>query len=201
MTTENRKSNLSAYDIIAIISAAGLLSWIITDFFGGMIIWLLSYSLIIIPITLLYIFSITETIASIVRKGKQTSKIKLTAHGIVLFSILIFNLYRSEIFKSESIMSAVLKDDLYHHRLILRKNGNVENQTNGMFGFRETFHGKYKIESDLIIFSEKPYDNDFIPDTLLIDRKQGALFMEKDSIGNFRTNKEWLNHFEIEENK
>ncbi len=95
-------------------------------------------------------------------------------------------------------MTAVLKDDLYHYRLILRKNGNVENQANGMFGFSQTFHGKYKIENDFIIFSEKPYDNDFIPDTLLIDKEQNALFIEKDSKGNFRTEKEWLNHFEIE---
>ena len=198
MTTKNRKSKLSTYDIIAIISAVGLIGWIITDFYGGMVIWLLSYGLIIIPLILLYIFSFIDTSISLIRKGKQTSKTKLTAHGIVLFSILIFNLYHSEIFKSDRIMTAVLKDDLYHYRLILRKNGAVENQASGMFGFSQTFHGKYKIENDLIIFSEKPYDNDFIPDTLLIDKEQKALFMEQDSKGNFRTKKEWLNHFEIE---
>ena len=201
MTTENRKSKLSAYDVIAVISAVGLIGWITTDFFGGMIIWLLSYGLIFIPIILLYTFSIFDTIISLIRKGNRTSKIKLLAHGIVLFSIFAFNLYHSEIFKSEKIMTAVLKDDLYHYRLILRKNGNVENQANGMFGFSQTFYGKYKIENDLIIFSEKPYDNDFIPDTLLIDKEQSALFMEKDSKGNFRTEKEWLNHFEIERNE
>lgn len=201
MTTEIRKRKLSVYDIIAIISAVGLIGWIITDFFGGMILWALSYGVIIIPIFLLYILSITDTVVSLIRKGKQTSKIKLIAHGIVLFSIFAFNLYHSEVFKSERIMTAVLKDDLYHYRLILRKNGNVENQTNGMFGFSQTFHGKYKIENDLIIFSEKPYDNDFIPDTLLIDKEQDALFMGKDSYGKFQTEKEWLNHFEIEEIK
>lgn len=94
-------------------------------------------------------------------------------------------------------MTAILKDDLSHFRLILRKNGNAENQVNGMFGFSKTFHGKFKIENDLIIFSEKPYANDFIPDTLLIDKEQDALFMEKDSNGKFRTEKEWLNHFKI----
>ena len=197
MTTENRKSKISSYDIIAIISAVGLIGWIITDFFGGMIIWLLSYGLIIIPIILLYTFSIFDTIISLIRKGNRTSKIKLTAHGIVLLSIFVFNLYHSEVFKSKRIMTAILKDDLSHFRLILRKNGNAENQVNGMFGFSKTFHGKFKIENDLIIFSEKPYANDFIPDTLLIDKEQDALFMEKDSNGKFRTEKEWLNHFKI----
>lgn len=201
MTTEDRKSKLSAYDIIAVISAIGLIGWIITDFFGGMIIWLLSYGLIIIPMISLYTFSVFDTLISLIRKGKQTTKIKLTAHGIVLLSIFAFNLYHSEIFKSERVMTAVLKDDLYHYRLILRKNGNVENQANGMFGFSQTFHGKYKIKDDFIIFSEKPFDNEFIPDTLLIDKEQDALFMEKDSNGNFRTKKVWLNHFEIEKSE
>ena len=201
MTTENWKSKLSAFDIIAIISAFGLIGWIITDFFGGMIIWLLSYGLIIIPIILLYTFSIFDTIISLIRNGKRTSKIKLTAHGIVLFSIFVFNLYHSEIFKSEKIMTAILKDDLFHYHLVFRKDKTVENQINGFMGFSETIYGQYKIENDLIIFSEKPYDNDFIPDTLFIDKEQDALFMEKDSNGKFRTDKEWLNHFKIVKNE
>lgn len=148
--------------------------------------------------TTLHFFYFLYTFISLARTGKQTSKVKLSAHGIVIFAILAFNLYHSEIFKSATIMSAVLKDDLYHYRLILRENGNVENQANGPFGFSKTYKGKYKIENDLIIFSEKPYENSFIPDTLLIDKQQGALFMEKDAHGDFRTEKEWLNHFEIE---
>jgi len=199
MTTENRKSKFSAYDIIAIISSVGLIGWIITDFFGGMIIWLLSYGLIIIPIIILYTFSIFDTIISLIRKGYRTNKIKLTAHGIVLISIFVFNLYHSEVFKSEPIMTAVLKDDLYHYRLVFRKDKTVENQIIGFMGFSETMYGQYKIENDLIIFNPKPYDNDFIPDTMLIDKKQNVIFMEKDKNGNFRTEKEWLNYFEIEE--
>lgn len=201
MTTDNRKRKFSAYDIIAIISAVGLIGWIITDFFGGMVIWLISYGLIVIPIILLYTFSIFDTIISLIRKGIKTSKIKLTAHVIVLFSIFVFNLYHSEVFKSEPIMTAVLKDDLYHYRLIFRKNNTVENQINGFMGFSQTISGKYKIENDLIIFNPKPYDNDFIPDTLLIDKKQNLIFMEKDKNGKFRTEKKWLNHFEIEKEK
>lgn len=201
MTTENRKSKFSTYDIIAILSAVGLIGWLITDFFGGMIIWLFSYGLIIIPVILLYTFSVFDTIISLIRKGKRASKIKLTAHGIVLFSILVFNLYHSEVFKSKPIMTAILKDDLYYYRLVFRKDKTVENQINGFMGFSQTMYGKYNIENDLIIFDPKPYDNDFIPDTMLIDKKQNLLFIEKDKNGNFRTEKEWLNHFEIEEEK
>ncbi len=201
MISDTRKNKISVYDVIAVISAVGLIGWIITDFFGGMFIWVLSYGLIIIPIILIYIFSVTDTVLSLIRKGKQTSKIKLTAHGIVLLSIFTLTLYHSEFFKSNRILTAVLKDDLNYYRLILRENGSVENHISGMFGFSERFHGKYKIENDLIIFGEKPFDNDFIPDTLLIDKEQSALFIEKDANGKFRTEKEWLNHFEIVEIK
>ena len=95
-------------------------------------------------------------------------------------------------------MTAILKDDLYHYRLIFRENGNVENQANGVFGFSQTYNGKYKIENNLIIFSQKPYDNEFLPDTLLLDKKQGAIFLNKNNSGDFNTEKEWLNHFKIE---
>jgi len=197
--TEIKKTKISIKEVVAIISSIGLIAWIVTDFFGGMFIWLLSFGLIIIPIVLLYSFSIFDTIFELIRKGNRTSKIKLIAHGTILISILTINLYHSEVFKSESIMTAVLKDDLYHYRLIFRKNNTVENQINGFMGYSQTISGKYKIENDLIIFKPKPHDNDFIPDTLLIDKKQNVIFMERDENGNFRTDKEWLNHFEIEE--
>ena len=190
--------NLKGFDIIAILSVVGVVGWIITDFFGGMILFLIAYGLIIIPFLILYLISFIDTIISLIRIGKKTSSIKLISHGIIVITVLIFNLYHSEAFKSEKMMSAILKDDLYQYRLMFRENGNVENQANGIFCFSKTFHGKYFINDDLIVFEKVPYDNDFIPDTLLIDLNQKALFMEKDSVGNFRTEKEWLNHFEIE---
>ncbi|NLR94643.1 hypothetical protein HGP29_25790 [Flammeovirga sp. SR4] len=192
-------TKISNKEVVAIISSIGLIAWIVSDFFGGIFIWMLSYGLIIIPILLLYSFSIFDTIFELIRKGNQTSKIKLIAHGTILFSILTINLCHSEIFKSESIMTAVLKHDLYYYRLIFRKDNTVENQINGFMGYSETIYGKYKIENDLIIFNPKPYDNDFIPDTLLIDKKQNVIFMERDKNGDFKTEKEWLNHFKIEE--
>jgi hypothetical protein len=191
-------NKISIYDIIAIISGLGIIAWLTCDFYGGMMIYLFSYGLIIIPFIFLYVFSFIDTIISSIRKGKQTSKIKLVAHGIVISIIILFNVYHSELFKSKRIMTAVLNDDLFHYRLIFRENGNVENQANGIFGFSQTYYGKYRIENDLIIFSKTPYDNDFIPDTVLIDKEKNAIFMERDSKGNFRTKKEFLNHFEIE---
>jgi len=196
--TENEKTKITGFDIVAIISGLGIIGWIISDFFGGMVLILVAYAIFVIPIVLLYIFSFFDTTISLIRKGKQTSKIKLTVHLFVILTIIFFNLFHSDIFKSRRIMTAILKDDLYHYRLIFRENGDVENQINGAFGFSKKYYGKYKIEKGLIIFSKKPYDNNFIPDTLLLDKEQNAIFLNKDKSGQFTNKKEWLNHFEIE---
>ena len=198
METGVKNNFISGFDFIAILSAIGIIGWIVSGFFGGMILFLISSTLIIIPILLLYLVSAVDLLINIRNKGKSTSRIKLVSHGIIILSIIIFNLYNSELFKSEIILSAILKDDLFHYRLVLRENGVVENQINGFLGFEETHYGKYSIENEEIIFSIKPYVNDFIPDTLLLDRKQNAIFINKDSNGKFRIEKSWLNHFEIE---
>ncbi len=183
-------------DIISIISAIGITGWIITDFSGGMLLYLFAYRLIIVPIILLYIYSFIGTNYSLIKnKGiNYTNKIRTTVHIIVIVLIVAFNLYHSEIFRSDKVMTAILKDDLFHYRLVFRKNGKVENRVYGFLGYSKTYHGKYLMEDNLIIFTQKPYDNNFIPDTLFIDKSQNALFMDR-----FTTKKEWLNHFKIQE--
>jgi hypothetical protein len=155
------KIKLTVYDIIAIISGIGLIGWIISDFFGGMILFMIAYSVIVIPILLLYIFSFFDTILSLIRKGKMISRVKLIVHMTIFLVIAMLNIYHSELFKSEKIMSAVLNDDLYSYRLIFRKNGVVENQVNGMLGYSKTYFGEYKIEEKLIIFSKKTIRKQF----------------------------------------
>lgn len=193
-----KKNKIKGFEIVAILSAIGIIGWLITDFYGGMIINLFSFGILIIPFIILYLISIIETIISIGRKGVKSNKIKLFAHGIVIISIISLNVYHSELFKSKAVLSAVLKDDLFHYRLVFRENGTVENHINGFMGFSETIYGKYTFEKDLIVFSKKPYDNNFIPDTLLLDKKQNAIFITKNKKGMFETEKVWLNYFEIE---
>nr|WP_319571638.1 hypothetical protein [uncultured Draconibacterium sp.] len=186
------------FDIVALVSTIGIILWIISDFFGGMIVFLLSYGLVIIPIIITYLVSIIETIFSLITKGVKKNKIKLISHLIVILTIVIITVYNSDILKSKRVLTATLKDDLSLQTLIFRENGKCENNINGMFGFPEKFKGEYYMKNDTIIFSIKPYDNNFIPDTILLDRVQKAIFIEKDKLGNFRTEKEWLNHFKIE---
>ena len=113
-------------------------------------------------------------------------------------AIVLTNILQLDLFKSEKILTATLKDDQFYYTLVFRENGRCENQVSGIFGFQKVFQGKYKFQGDTIIFSKKPYDNDFIQDTLLIDRKEKAIYINKDKEGKFITKKEWLNYLEIQ---
>ena len=169
-----------------------------TDFFGGIMIYLISYWFLIIPTIGLYIASLLQTLITIIKSGFIPNKIKTAAHLTVLIAILFFNVYHSDLFKSKRILTATLKDDLFHYQLVLRENGTCENYVSGMLGFTETFYGTYLIKNDTILFTKVPYDNDFIPDTLLIDEQSDAIYTEKDINGNFIRKKSYLNHFMID---
>lgn len=185
------------FNILAIFSTLGILAWIITDYYGGMVLYLFSFWPVIITIIILYVISFFDTIISCVIKGWKPNKIKVTFHCSLLLIIAFFNLSQSELFKSRRILTAVLKDDLYRYILVLREKGKCEIESFGIFGFYETFSGRYIIKEDKLIFQKKPYDNDFIPDTLLIDKKQNAIFLSKDKNGNFSKTISFLNHFKI----
>ncbi len=66
-----------------------------------------------------------------------------------------------------------------------------------VFGTLKPIKGKYKVEKNKIIFLDKPYDNDFIPDTIYIfDDK---IIMELDSLG--KPIIKQANHFLIKRNE
>lgn len=71
-------------------------------------------------------------------------------------------------FKSEKVLEAKLIDDLSSLTLILRENNQFEVQSETWMGPSDSFMGNYKIEGNKIIFLDRPYDNGFIPDTVLI---------------------------------
>jgi hypothetical protein len=177
-----------------------MICWNITDYFGGMFIHLLQYWIIIIPIVILYIITLIGTIIKISKSGIKANKFIFGAHVIFIIFVLTTNLIESEIFKSKILLSGTLKDDLFYYTLIFREDGTCENNINGFMGFEDKYLGKYKMAGDTIIFIVKPYDNDFIPDTLLLDKKQNAIFLNKNKNGKFSTDKEWLNHFNVGEN-
>ena len=175
-----------------------MIAWNVTDYFGGMIIHLFDYWYLIIPALILYVVTLIGTFVKVALKGFKANKFIVTVHLSFFVIVFCMNLVDFEIFKSKKILKGTLKDDLFHYTLTLREDGTCENQVSGFMGFHQKFKGKYIMKGDTIIFSVVPYNNNFIPDTILFDRKQNAIFLTKDKNGNFSTEKEWLNHFELE---
>lgn len=174
-----------------------MLCWYLTDYFGGMIIYLLQYWIIIIPIVMLYFITLIGTIISLLRSGIKANKLILGTHLIFIVFVCSEKLIESEVFKSKIVFSGTLKDDLFYYTLLFREDGTCENKVNGFLGFEEKYNGAYTMSGDTIVFSVKPYDTNFIPDTLLLDKKQNAIFFNRNKNGEFNTEKEWLNHFEL----
>ena len=111
-------------------------------------------------------------------------------------------IYQAEFWRSERVLEARLNDDLFSYFLILRENGQAEMEVDGFLGFHDVHHGEYLLKEDKLIFTVIPYDKEgFIPDTVLIDLSQEAVFIEKLETGEFDTQKQWLNHFNIELNR
>tara|TARA_R110000868_G_scaffold409158_2_gene694217 strand:+ start:80 stop:646 length:567 start_codon:yes stop_codon:yes gene_type:complete len=175
----------------------GMIIWNITDYYGGMIIHLLQYWYIIIPILILYLWSLIKTIVHISKNGIKKNGIVVGIHLMFLVFFFSVKLIDSDIFKSNRVLTGTMKDDLAHYTLILRENGTCENNVSGLFGFEKKYNGKYIMSGDTIIFTKKPYDNNFIPDTVLLDRQQNAIFIYRNKEGVFSTEKQWLNHFEL----
>ena len=113
-----------------------------------------------------------------------------------ILTIAVTEALRSEVFKSEKILEATLNDDLSSLHLTLRKNKSFQMTSVTMFS-HETFNGTYNLTNDKIIFLDKPYDNDFIPDTLTIIGDK--IILQFDSSGKPRT--DFASFFSIHQNK
>lgn len=161
MKVLSEKSDLTNLEIVALLSSLGMTAWIITDFIGRMIIYFIAYSVIILPIILLYIVSVVDTLISMVRDGRKTSQIKILAHSLVIITIALSWMATSELFKSDRVLTATLRDDLYHFTLVLRENGTCEVSVLGMFGYSEVYKGAYQLKGDSILFLGKALRKQF----------------------------------------
>lgn len=190
---------LKIVEFVSLFSCIGILIWMTSYFYGGLFIWLISYWYIILPLCLIYFISLINLIIRLVRFGYNSNKINFYFHSTIILCIVLLNLSTSELFKSKIILSSTLKDDLFSYQLKLRENGNCDLYSYGFMGFEKTYFGKYKIINDTIIFSKIPYDKpNFIPNKILIDQKQKAIFIEKNSDGMFNKEKNYMNYFEFD---
>ena len=188
--------------LAAIFSTIGVIGWTFTEFYGGKFIWLVTYFEFLIPLILLYLYSLFNTLIFFINKREQGNKLIYWVHLIGILSLTGVEIYQAEFWRSERVLEARLNDDLFSYFLILRENGQAEMEVDGFLGFHDVHHGEYLLKEDKLIFTVIPYDKEgFIPDTVLIDLSQEAVFIEKLETGEFDTQKQWLNHFNIELNR
>lgn len=187
----------SGHDHFALLLCMGMIGWITTDFFGGMLLFLFAYYFFVLPLIVCYVVSFFRTINTWSIKGFQYTKFRVYSHLSVFAYILIISLTTSEMFKSKIVLSANHPDDRYNYNLVFRENGSCEMNINGIFGFFEKIDGEYHFSGDTIIFTKVPYDNNWIPDRVLVDKYQNAIFFTSDTNGCFVREKGWMKSFDI----
>ena len=183
--------------VLSIISTLTLIGWMISDFYGGMVIYLIMYSWIIVPLIIIYVITLLITLIRVIRNGAKKNKLLLYTHMFGILMIVSFNVYQSELFKSRILLDATLEDDLSNINLVLRENGHFTTTTTGMFGYYDRISCKYLKDNDTIIFLKSPYSNDFIPKKVLVVKQDSAIYFEKDTNGKFKREKIFANYFKI----
>jgi hypothetical protein len=141
---------------------------------------------------LLGVVFIVIFVVGLVKKDRKVIPILIA----VVVVISATEILKSETFKSPKVLQATLHDDRSVINLTLRKNSTFEVSVATIFS-SQNFDGKYKILNDKIIFLDKPYDNDFIPDTLTIRNDKIILRFDKNNkpITDFAT------YFDITQNQ
>ena len=151
-------------------------------------IWLFS----VIPLLLFVIAFFVFFVLSITNKNRKGILIGIFILGIISISELI----NSEVFRSKKILEATLMDDLSAIHLTLRADKKFEMVSSNMFN-EDVYKGNYHIIDNKIIFEDKRYSNDFIPDTLtIIDDK---IILRFDVNGKPVT--DFATYFDIKKNK
>lgn len=89
--------------------------------------------------------------------------------ALIIIAILIAGTFvwsNTELLKSKPVLKAILVDDLTHLNLTLREDKTFELLPMTWLGSSNAFTGKYRMQGNKIIFLDRPYDNEFIPDTV-----------------------------------
>lgn len=151
--------------------------------------WIISY-LILLTISIGLILVIFLNI-------KKDRKSLIISSLSLCIGLLVVLISETELFKSKIIFEAVLVDDLSSLTLRLRENNDFELIPLTFLGYSKPLTGEYQVQGNKIIFLDRPYDNDFIGDTVyIIDKK---LIIRFDSKGIPDTS--FANYFRIDKNE
>jgi hypothetical protein len=193
--------NKFLFFLISILFSLSILLWTLTEYFPDLFFFALVFPWIIIPLNIGFVVTLIISVSNWIRKGFKESKIGLIIHGLVILLIGIAVLIQSELFKSEIVLKAKLIDDLNRIALILSENKEFEMTSTGMYFYQETKTGKYKLENYTLIFSNPPYDNDFIPLKVLSLPDKNRIYFKRKQSGEIDATDVFAQFFEIEFNK
>ena len=146
----------------------------------------------LLPLVLFGLAFLIFFILTITQKNKSGILIGI----FIIGTVFVAELFSSELFKSKKILEATLMDDLSAIHLTLREDHKFEVVSSTMFS-EQTFKGDYRLLDNKIIFKDRPYDNDFIPDTLTIIGDK--IICRFDKSGNAVT--DFATYFEIKRNE
>jgi hypothetical protein len=117
----------------------------------------------IIPLGFLGLILFVVFLSTIAHKKRRVILL-----GITIFAtVLLIETFSSELFKSKKVLRAVLMDDMFGVNLTLREDSTFQMIFTVIFS-NTTYKGKYKMLGNKIVFLDKPSQNGFIPDTVLI---------------------------------
>lgn len=143
--------------------------------------------LIIFGVTFLILFVLSIT---------EKKKYGITVGIVITTTVILFELFSFELFKGKKIFEATLMDDLSAIHLTLRDDNKFEVVSSTLFS-DQTFRGDFKFINNKIIFKDQHYDNDFLPDTLIIIGDK--VIFRFDSKGNPTT--DFATYFDIKRNE
>jgi hypothetical protein len=129
-----------------------------------------------------------------IKKDKLTLYTSLIAFFIEIGILIV---QKTELFKSEVIIKAVLVDELSRLELTLRENNRFELLPETYIETGKPFKGKYTMDSNRIIFLDRPYENKFIGDTVYLINNM--IVLQFDSLGQPDTT--FANYFRIDKFK
>ncbi len=143
---------------------------------------------------------IIRSLIQIKRFGFKAMIYEVIVSGLFLLVILGFKTKESEILKANKIFEAKLIDDLSGINLILREDGTFETESYTIYG-GDVITGKYELIGDTIVFKDKPYDNDFMPNRVLIDKERQRVWVKRLEDGRFDTTEYFAGFFEVRFNE
>jgi hypothetical protein len=164
----------------------------LTTYFLQDYLWEKVWFFAVFPLMLLGIAFFVFFVLSITNRNRKGILIGVLILGTISTSVLI----NSELFKSQKILEATLMDDLSAIHLTLRADKKFEMVSSNMFN-EEMYKGNYHIIDNKIIFEDKRYSNDFIPDTLTIIGDK--IIVRFDENGNPVT--DFATYFDIKKNR